>query len=108
MGGNDSCATHVTEKEGRMVLGRKTKANLAKRFMTKRVRVFTIAVGIWAFTVLLGSVYAADDPMMEAGVSKSLEIRRAPDFSLEDLDGNRVNLMDIRGKIVLLDFWTTW
>lgn len=33
---------------------------------------------------------------------------RAPDFSLEDLQGNMVNLADYRGKVVLLNFWTTW
>lgn len=32
----------------------------------------------------------------------------APDFTLEDLDGNKVSLKDYRGKIVLLNFWATW
>ena len=34
--------------------------------------------------------------------------QEAPDFSLLDIHGNRVNLKDLRGKIVLLDFWATW
>lgn len=29
----------------------------------------------------------------------------APDFTLEDLNGNRVSLSQLRGKIVLLSFW---
>lgn len=32
----------------------------------------------------------------------------APDFELETLDGETVNLSDYRGKKVLLNFWATW
>ena len=32
----------------------------------------------------------------------------APDFILADLEGNRVQLADYRGKVVLLNFWGTW
>ena len=32
----------------------------------------------------------------------------APDFELDDLDGNPVRLSDLRGKPVMLNFWATW
>lgn len=32
----------------------------------------------------------------------------APDFSLTTADGEFVSLEDLRGKVVLLDFWGTW
>ncbi len=32
----------------------------------------------------------------------------APDFQLEDTTGNKVSLSDLRGKIVLVNFWATW
>ncbi len=32
----------------------------------------------------------------------------APDFSLETLDGETVNLSDLRGQAVLVNFWATW
>ncbi|MGB9769086.1 MULTISPECIES: TlpA family protein disulfide reductase [Caldisericum] len=32
----------------------------------------------------------------------------APDFSWKDNNGNVVKLSDLKGKVVLLDFWATW
>jgi thiol-disulfide isomerase/thioredoxin len=32
----------------------------------------------------------------------------APDFTLEDLQGNKVSLSALRGKVVVVDFWATW
>jgi len=32
----------------------------------------------------------------------------AADFTLTDLDGNKVALSDLKGKIVILDFWAIW
>ncbi len=44
-----------------------------------------------------------------SGVSGGLsEGHLAPAFVLPDLDGARVALEELRGKIVVLDFWATW
>jgi peroxiredoxin len=32
----------------------------------------------------------------------------APDIEGEDVDGQRFNLSDYRGKVVVLDFWGDW
>lgn len=34
--------------------------------------------------------------------------RMAPNFSVTTLDGSRIALDDLQGKVVLLDFWATW
>ena len=34
--------------------------------------------------------------------------KRAPDFSLPDLQGRKMGLKQFRGKIILLNFWATW
>ncbi len=50
----------------------------------------------------------------EAKIKKRAEIaatiinEKAPDFKLKDFDGNYVSLNDMKGKIVILDFWATW
>ncbi len=33
---------------------------------------------------------------------------RAPDFSIRTLDGHDLRLSDLRGKVVLINFWATW
>ncbi len=42
----------------------------------------------------------------ERGVVKVGDV--APNFQLRDLAGNMVSLSQLRGKIVLLNFWATW
>jgi peroxiredoxin len=32
----------------------------------------------------------------------------APDFALQDLSGRSVRLSDLKGKVVLVEFWATW
>jgi thiol-disulfide isomerase/thioredoxin len=45
---------------------------------------------------------------LPARVLASLEPVPAGDFSLSTLDGRRVKLSDFHGKVVLVNFWTTW
>jgi len=33
---------------------------------------------------------------------------RAPDFTLSDLQKNKITLSGLRGKVVLVEFWATW
>ncbi|WP_316823894.1 TlpA disulfide reductase family protein [Pedobacter miscanthi] len=39
---------------------------------------------------------------------KMIVNKKAPDFSLFNLNGKRVSLHGLRGKVIVLDFWATW
>ena len=39
---------------------------------------------------------------------KELIGQAAPDFILTDMDGQAMKMADLRGKVVLIDFWATW
>ena len=56
--------------------------------------------------VLLGWIRLRPPAVNNHGGTASL--RPAPDFALTDLAGNKLSLVDYRGKVVLLDFWATW
>jgi thiol-disulfide isomerase/thioredoxin len=39
---------------------------------------------------------------------KKMTKEKAPDFALKNLAGKTVRLSDMKGKVVVLDFWATW
>lgn len=63
------------------------------------------------FLLVGGGVYlgfaGSSRPQFEAA-RKILEGDVAPDFTLQDTAGNQVSLADLRGKVVLVNFWATW
>ena len=40
--------------------------------------------------------------------TSSVSAQEAPDFTLTDLEGNKVSLSDFKGKVIIVDFWATW
>lgn len=62
----------------------------------------------------LGQIAKAAEIAKEANELYSNSLKRmltnepAKDFELDTIDGRKVRLSDLRGKIVMIDFWATW
>ena len=67
--------------------------------MNKRYQVLSAIVVALACCLAWGCMKGGTSP--EVG-------RTAPDFTLKDLSGNDVRLSDLKGTVVLLNFWATW
>jgi thiol-disulfide isomerase/thioredoxin len=53
--------------------------------------------------------HSASPPQPKKAVIAAGEIgSRLPNFSLKDLQGREISSADLRGKVVLIDFWATW
>lgn len=51
---------------------------------------------------------AESDVPLERDTAAPQEGAPAPDFTVETLDGQRLRLSDLRGQVVVLNFWATW
>ena len=74
--------------------------------MNRRVPLYTLIL-------LIGSVYSSPAVTIEENLA-SLKITRptfpsqTPALILRSIDGKQVNLGNLQGKIVMLNFWATW
>lgn len=67
--------------------------------------------GAFKFEPPAGSkkVEAFGPPEMPEGAEQvELSGKPAPDFELSTLEGGAIKLSDLKGKVVVLDFWATW
>ena len=83
-----------------------TESNLS--FRKNRLEILmlvSLAAGI-LWTVASRVPWAVRAPLSSAPSPR--EGFLAPDFTLDALDGNKITLSDLRGQIVIINFWATW
>ncbi len=71
----------------------------------------TVSVVVAATALLVGSLGAtarAIDPFDAMAVLRPAAAATAPDIAFARLDGREARVQDLRGKAVLLGFFTTW
>jgi len=77
--------------------------------VTARRYYFLVAAVAVALVVVVGFQLLGRQPEPSGDLeAKPFPGYPAPDFILEDLDGNEVSLSSLRGKAVYLNFWATW
>ena len=60
------------------------------------------------FAWLIAGAATAADPLEAMRVLRPSTPERAPDFAFTTLDGRDARVRDLRGKPILLGFFTTW
>lgn len=73
------------------------------------MRVWPGLIGL--IVLLVGSFPVQSSDLVHfraAGLERFDEAPDLPNLSLPDPDGTPVALRSLRGKVVLLNFWTTW
>ncbi|MFC0271542.1 thiol-disulfide oxidoreductase ResA [Metabacillus herbersteinensis] len=72
---------------------------MKKRRLLMRSLILTVLIGALAYTLYIN--FFTSKERVKVGST-------APDFVLTDLEGNKHQLSDYRGKGVFLNFWGTW
>ncbi|MBW2407362.1 MAG: redoxin domain-containing protein [Deltaproteobacteria bacterium] len=73
-----------------------------------KMMLFVFVYGIVAVFLPLSSNALSKNPLSNANFLEFKDKNTAPDFMLNDLEDNPIQLEAFQGKVVLLYFWTTW
>ena len=80
--------------------------------MIKKISTMLIIISVLLISILLTSCFIPfkgfSDDGNGAATATSEALIKAEDFTLLDLNNNKVSLSDFRGKVVVLNFWATW
>lgn len=85
------------------------KRTVSQRRGISRRELITSAVGAFLGVIIIGLVWFAVGRESNVSLPAVGELDRpVPDLTLPTLDGGRVRLTDLRGNVVLINFWGTW
>jgi peroxiredoxin/outer membrane lipoprotein-sorting protein len=105
---------HRSVVDARALLESKGLKYVQVATLTTEYKTVTANAGLkheaFAWTPPEGSREAKNGPGPggEMAAASSLEGKDAPDFKLAGLDDKQVALADLKGKVLVVDFWATW
>ena len=76
--------------------------------MERRALSVAIVAGSLLFSGLLAASAGAADPLEAMGVLRPAAPEPPPDIAFTTMDGREVRIRGLRGKPILLGFFTTW
>ncbi|MCB1174983.1 MAG: TlpA family protein disulfide reductase [Leptospiraceae bacterium] len=75
--------------------------------LSRNQLIMLVAFGLLCIvTLYFGGVFRGPDQLSTNDANWQPE--QAPDFTFQDMQGNRHKLSDFRDKVVLLNFWASW
>jgi len=93
------------EKLEAVVKAGKANPEMEATFKSLYIKIHGSDKGYDTYSALIRKGFLED---LRKKLTKEIMNEPAPNFTLADLDGNKVTLADLKGKIVILDFWATW
>ena len=72
--------------------------------MSTVARGLLLSAALW----LAAGPVSADDPLAALRIGRIAPGTTAVPFDLKSLDGRSVQLADLKGKVVVVNFWATW
>lgn len=85
-----------------------------KRNGTVKLLILTalaVVVGLIIWLLPTAQAQGGKTQNMDDAIAKSTLVKvgdKAPEFKVEMLDGSRLTLSSLKGKVVLVNFWATW
>jgi peroxiredoxin len=73
------------------------------------LRRYVLCLGLGVFGLAGCNQHSASPSTpVQASIAAGEVGSRLPEFSVKDLQGRQVSSEELRGKVVLIDFWATW
>jgi thiol-disulfide isomerase/thioredoxin len=88
-----------------VVKGGKATPQMAEVFKSLYIKVKGSDAGFSEYSAAIRKSYLEN---LSKSLTKAMVKEPAAGFTLTDLGGNKVSLADLKGKVVILDFWATW
>ena len=74
--------------------------------LLRKVYIALAALMLLAFAPTTSQAQSQNDEIAKTTIVKKGD--KAPDFTVEMVDGSKVQLSKLKGKVVLINFWATW